>query len=76
MRRRRISMKKTLSREAENQQVQERMNEQIEGELSDAELTQIRGAAGTPNNPYALGTPNNPYALGTPFNQYFERFSS
>ncbi|HTK06193.1 MAG TPA: hypothetical protein VL485_03410 [Ktedonobacteraceae bacterium] len=54
-----------LTGEAENQQEQECMHEQIEGELSDAELAQIKGTA---------GTPYNLYGMGTPYNQYFERF--
>jgi hypothetical protein len=54
-----------LTREAKNQQVQEHRSEQIEGELSDAELAQIKGAA---------GTPYNLYGIGTPYNHYVERF--
>ncbi|HEY4388605.1 MAG TPA: gamma-glutamyl-gamma-aminobutyrate hydrolase family protein [Ktedonobacteraceae bacterium] len=46
-----------LTKEVENQQVQERRNEQIERELSDTELTQIKGAAGTPSHLYAADTP-------------------
>ncbi|HEY4388758.1 MAG TPA: hypothetical protein VGN34_30270 [Ktedonobacteraceae bacterium] len=36
--------------EAENQKVQELLNKQTEVELSDVELTQIRGAQGIPYN--------------------------
>ncbi|HTK09054.1 MAG TPA: hypothetical protein VL485_17930 [Ktedonobacteraceae bacterium] len=39
-----------LVAEAENQKLQEHLNQQSEVELSDSELTQIRGAQGIPYN--------------------------